>query len=232
MRNIQIMDAYALYVRKSLVVSKFLSLRRIFRCSAPLMNKTSKKMRGGPRKNKDRRGNSFGISNAGDSIVKRLTFPSILATGAGTAIPVTQFTSGGVQSLPATEFASFAARYQEYRVRAIRITGKAVLPIQSATAAHSALYVADVMGALAPSSSTQILSDERCTFNPTFRDFRKTINFNGYPNAQLWTATNVPIPTQNQYQIVCASAPLPVMTTATTYYSVIEEWDVEFRGSQ
>jgi hypothetical protein len=112
----------------------------------------------------------FKVETAGDQIVKRLTLPgSVLATGAGAAIPVTVVASSTVQNAPATEWASFAARYQQYRVRAIRIRGKAIQPIQTATSVHSVLYRGDYIGASVPGSASQVLSDEKLKKSPQIK---------------------------------------------------------------
>jgi len=176
---------------------------------------------------------AFGIINAGDQIVKRMTFSGLtLATGAGTVVAVTQYNSGEVQALPATEWASFAARYQQYRVRAIRVTGKAVQPVQSATISHAALYRGDFIGSATPASAAQVLSDERVKTCGTDRDFTDVVTWRKNPNARLWVTTTTAIPAANQYAWVCASPVTPALTTATTYYAIVVEWEVEFRGSQ
>jgi len=173
-----------------------------------------------------------GISNAGDQIVKRITAGGFaLATGAGTVIPVTSFTSTECQSNGA-EFASFAARYQQYRVRAIRVTGKAIQPIQSATITHSVLYRGDYINAAVPGSAAQVLSDEKVRMCGTDRDFTDVVTWRGNPNARLWNPTSAGIPAANQYSWVGASPSNPALTTATTYHAITVEWEVEFRGSQ
>jgi len=176
---------------------------------------------------------AFDIQDAGDQMVKRMSFQGLtLATGAGTTIPVTQVTSGAVQSSPATEWASFAARYQQYRVRAIRVTGKATQPIQTATISHSALFRGDYIGTAAPANSAQVFADERVKDNATTRDFTDVVTWRRNPNARLWNPTSAAVPAANQFAWVCASATAPVLTTATTYYAYEVEWEVEFRGSQ
>jgi len=175
----------------------------------------------------------FSIENAGDQIVKRMTLGSLtLATGAGTAIPVTVITSLQVQSAPATESASFAARYQQYRVRAIRLRGKAINPIQSTTVVHSVLYRGDYIGVSEPSGAAQVLSDENVKEVATCLDFTDVVTWSRNPNAKLWNPTSAAIPSQNSFAWVAASPTTPVLTTATTYYALTVEWEVEFRGSQ
>jgi hypothetical protein len=176
---------------------------------------------------------AFAFSNAGDQIVKRLSYePLTLATGAGTVIAVTPLTSGYVQSFPATEWASFAARYQQYRVRAIRVLAKATQPVQSATLTHSNLYRGDYIGASIPGTAAQVLSDENVKVNATCKDFLDIVTWSRNPNAKLWNPTSAVIPSANQFAWVCASTTTPPLTTATTYYAYTAEWEVEFRGSQ
>lgn len=175
---------------------------------------------------------AFAISNAGDQIVKRITLGSnVLATGAGTTIAVTNATSASVQA-GGVEFASFAARYQQYRVRAIRVTGKATQPVQSATVSHGALYRGDYIGSSAPTTAAQVFSDENVKECATHRDFSDVVTWSRNPNAKLWNPTSAAIPAANQFAWVCASATSPSLTTATTYFAYTVEWEVEFRGSQ
>jgi len=195
------------------------------------MNQKGNNRRCGSSKNKPHR--AFSIEKAGDQIVKRMTLPAqSLATGAGTAVPVTAYSSGLVQSSPATEWASFAARYQQYRVRAIRVTGKATQPVQTATVTHSVLYRGDYIGVSVPTTAAQVLSDENVRTCATDKDFRDVVTWKRNPNAKLWAPTSAPIPPANQFAWVCASATTPALTTATTYYATVVEWEVEFRGSQ
>jgi hypothetical protein len=164
--------------------------------------------------------------------VKRLTYPSFyLQTNAGTVIVVTTVSSGECFTF-ATEFASFAARYQQYRCRAVRVTGKAVQPVQTATIAHSVLFRGDFIGSELPGSSAQVLSDERVKTCTTNKDFMDVVTWKGNPNAKLWNPTSAIIPTANLFSWVCASASAPLLTTATIYYAIVMEWEVEFRGSQ
>ncbi len=193
------------------------------------MKRGRKNGRGGKRLN-----TRSGFSNsAGDVIRKRLTYTGLsLATGAGTAIPITNLPSGGVQSLPALEWASFAARYQQYRVRAVRVTGLSTQPIQSTTVSHSSLYRGDYLGVSAPATAAEVFADENVRTCSTHTSFQDVVNWSRNPNAKLWNPTSAAIPAANLFSWVAASATAPALTTGTTYYSLTFEWDVEFRGSQ
>lgn len=201
--------------------------------SPPLIRTTRlKNMKTNRRKGGKRRQNTR-IMAAGDIILKRFSLEgSVLGTGAGTGIAIDTFTSGYVQSAPATEWASFAARYQQYRVREIRLSLRAVNPVQSATVAHSQIYLADHLGSSVPSTPAQLLSDENVRSSPTWKDITYMTTWARNPNARLWNPTSAVIPTANQFAVSVGSASLPVLTTATTYFAVVVEWLVELRGSQ
>jgi len=200
------------------------------------MIKQRSKKRAAGRRSNNARPFSKGFENAGDQIVKRLTLSGqVLATGAGTAIPLTVVSGSsteGTAPTSADEWASFSARYQQYRVRAIRVVGKAVQPVQTATISHSDLYRADYIGTAGPASSAQVFADEMVKTNTTSRDFSHVVTWRRNPNAKLWNPTSATIPAANSFSWVCASPAAPALTTATTYYAYTVEWEVEFRGSQ
>ncbi len=60
-------------------------------------------------------------SGLGTQIIKRMTFVNTI-TSSGTGTYQLSVTSGSVQSSPATEWSSFAARYKEYRVLKLKVT--------------------------------------------------------------------------------------------------------------
>jgi hypothetical protein len=187
----------------------------------------------GQRKPSNKRKGAFQIEKAGDQIVKRMTISGdALSTGAGVVIPVQPVPSSLVQSAPASEWASFAARYQQYRVRAIRIRGKSTQPVQTAAITHSVLYRGDFIGASVPGTAAQVLSDENVKEVATCKDFSDIVTWSKNPNAKLWNPTSAVIPTANTFAWVCASPATPPLTTATTYFALTVEFEVEFRGSQ
>jgi hypothetical protein len=177
----------------------------------------------------------------GDQIVKKLTLPSqIQSTTAGAIIPLTTgITSSFVQSNPATEWASFAARYQQFRVRQVRVRMMPVFPVNSGVAGlavntgHSQMYVADYIGASLPASAAQVLSDERATVVSTAKGFSFVSTWNKNPNAKLWNPTGAAIPAANLFGIAWASnTNATLMAASLPYFAYDVEWIVEFRGSQ
>jgi hypothetical protein len=174
----------------------------------------------------------------GDIIRKRFTSPGVvIETTAGSLVAVnTSIDSAQVQNLPATEWASFAARYQFYRVRSVKMIVFPIYPGSGSPTAgatgHSVLYVGDYLGASAPTSAAQILSDERAMLYSTSKTFSFTATWDLNPNARLWAPTNALIPTANQYGIAFASATASVLPASTNLFTYVLEWDVELRGSQ
>lgn len=175
--------------------------------------------------------------DAGDVIVKRLTLPGVLLnTVVGTGvIGVGTFNSGECQSAPASEFASFAARYQQYRVRSFKLVGKAMHPTCDAVVSqHSCLYLSDFIGSSAPSTAAQVLSDEGSRQVETCKDFTFSTTWARNPNAKLWAPTSAAIPTANLLNIAQGGDPAVNMTAAAAQpiYICHLEWEVEFRGAQ
>jgi hypothetical protein len=190
-------------------------------------NKASRRNGGPPRT----------IGGAGDQIVKRMSFTgttSTLTTGAGTAIGITSIPSDPSGSGPgaAFEWSSFSQRYQQYRVRKMRITGKALLPVQNTTQTHSILIRADYIGTSGPATVPQVLADEKAKFVATCQDFVDVVTWARNPNAKLWNPTSASPPSANLFNWVCASFAANAMATATKYYQLVIEWEVEFRGAQ
>jgi hypothetical protein len=180
------------------------------------------------------------ISSEGDIIVKKLTYNvQYLLNGAG-VLPVTTINTAQVESDPASEWSSFAARYQQYRVKALSLTGYFVMPNGSSIGNPngSPIVLCDYLGSSAPSSATQIVSDERseirgiASVNGSLMFVFETDWFRN-PNAKLWNPTSAATPTANSYGIAFASHPQAVDGT-TNAVSIVGTvcWLVEFRGSQ
>jgi hypothetical protein len=174
----------------------------------------------------------------GDILVKKLTLPrASLSTTAGGIIPVTTYDAGLVQSVPASEWASFAARYQQFRVRSLQMILEPRYPFTTAAPSgggtgHGALYASDYIGTATPGSAAQILSDEGSLVTNTCKRVVFTVDWMRNPNAKLWNPTSAALPSANTYGVAVSSSPNSVMAVSTAFYDVQLEWIVEFRGSQ
>jgi hypothetical protein len=169
----------------------------------------------------------------GDLITKRLTTTQSLSTSAGGVIPVVSYTAAQVQSDPASEWASFAARYQQFRVKGISIT---LMPyytdwIDSVSAYCPNLAIGDYLGSAVPATLQQVLSDENTVLRNGNHVFTHSITWARNPNAKLWNPTSAALPTANSYA-VCLASLNNIGFDSTALFSVVIEWDVEFRGAQ
>jgi hypothetical protein len=173
------------------------------------------------------------LSYGGDIVLKRMTYPTTLTTTTGGLIAISATTSNSVQSIPATEWSSFAARYQQYRVKALTLTFYPLYNDATSTATYplAVLIVSDSLGGITPSSIAQQLADERAIVRSAGTSpFNYTVDWNRNPNAKLWTSTTGNIPTADQYQVNYSS--FGGLANTTAYYTVVIQWLVEFRGSE
>jgi len=175
---------------------------------------------------------------AGDGIVKRLTLPQASVNSSAGNVIALDATSTAALCTSASEWASFAARYQQFRVRGVRVILEPIWPgagnvVASTAFNHSALYVGDFIGVAAPASPTQLLSDEGAVVTNTSKRVDFTVDWARNPNAKLWNPTSAALPAPNGFGIAFASNPASATLQASTgYYSKTLEWIVEFRGSQ
>lgn len=174
--------------------------------------------------------------NAGDDVVKKMTLSSqSSSTNAGGVILVNSTTTAAlVQSQPAAEWASFAARYQQFRVRSVSIRMvPAFTDSQNLVVNQSQLYVADFIGTAAPTTAAQVLSDERSLMLGTHREFSFTCSWVRNPNAKLWNPTSAALPAANSFGIAFASSTVAgLLAASVVHYTFDVVWVVEFRGSQ
>lgn len=188
-------------------------------------------MTGKARRNKATRGD-------GDIISKRMTLPGgqIASTAGGIIAFGVTATAAFVQSVPASEWASFAARYQQFRVRSLTLILEPRFPASgtpiTAVGSHGALYVADFIGASVPASAAQLLSDEAAVVTNTSKKVVFTVDWMRNPNARLWNPTGAALPVANSYGIALAGNPASTLAVSTAFYDSTIMWEVEFRGSQ
>ncbi len=173
------------------------------------------------------------LTGNGDMIVKKMTIPNVTyASNAGGNIAVTDISSAIVQSFPASEWTSFSARYQQYRVRSLTLVVQPCRLIQDANGSHSEFLVGDFIGSTGPSSAAQLLSDENCSSYSTARPVRHTVTWARNPNAKLWNPTSAAIPTANTFSLALASNTAGTLGNVQTIFSGHVEVLVELRGSQ
>lgn len=172
----------------------------------------------------------------GDQITKRMTLPlQNVTTSAGGIVTVNFISSAAVQTAPASEWASFSARYQQYRVVNMRFILDPCFPVNTgltSVTGHSQLYFADFIGTAAAGSAAAVISDERMKPFTSSKRIDFSANWLRNPNAKLWNPTTAAIPGANTYSIVYCSSATATMAVSQIYLVGIIEFIVEFRGSQ
>jgi hypothetical protein len=171
------------------------------------------------------------VGSQGDIITKRVTYSNSYATSSGGVLALDVVNCAQVQSNPASEWASFAARYQQFRVKALSVTFYMVYP------SVGPYVFCDYIGSAAPSSATQIVSDERCVIRAPGGNAGSTLlvyetDWSRNPNARLWNPTSAALPAANGYGIAFTFHPLAVTVDSLTVLVGSTDWLVEFRGSQ
>jgi len=177
------------------------------------------------------------VLGSGDVIVKRMTIPSgSISTTAGGLVAVATYSSSLVQSTSATEWASFAARYQQYRVRRMRMSRIAIWNVTQSGGdqmGQATMYDSDWIGTSVPTSAAQVLADEKATISGSCQDRRLSVTWERNPNAKLWNPTSASIPAANQFGLALASGTTgAVLPSSAVVFTYSLEFDVELRGSQ
>jgi len=138
------------------------------------------------------------------------------------------FSSSGVSS--ATEFASMAARYQEYRVLAIRVKWRPHYSQQSdpdSGLPMSAVFTA----ATAPTTVLAFAASDGFEVSKAFcKAMDRTIEWSMNPNARLWCDRGSSIPPANAFGVAFRHPGL--CTAALNGFVVVDaylEYDVEWR---
>lgn len=174
------------------------------------------------------------VGPLGDIVTKRLTLlnGTNLATNGSGFVPVTNYAAGDCQS--ATEWSSFAARYQQFRVKALRITLTPLFPKSQfgSSGPHLTMVASDASGGSYPSTPSQVFSDERARLFSTDTRIVFETTWSRNPNASLWNVTSGAMPIANNYSVAVASSAQVATSLTSNIMSVSEEWIVEFKGSQ
>jgi hypothetical protein len=177
-------------------------------------------------------------SSATDIDERVLTGPyGVISSTAGGIIAPTAVSSGFVFT-NGTEFASYAARYSEYRIRAMRMYFMAChptnVPTATTTADHGAIFVGQSEQGPVVGSGQQVMSLFRRRVISTSKSFIAHADWSRNPNAQLWNAVGAIVVAANNFSIQWGTPAFAnnAIVASTDYYSCFLEWDVQFRGQQ
>jgi hypothetical protein len=146
--------------------------------------------------------------------------------------------SSGFVFTNGTEFASYAARYSEYRIKRMRMhfiaTHPTNVPTATDTADHGAIFVGQSEQGPVVGSGQQVMSLFKRQVHPTSQSFIFHSDWSQNPNAKLWNAVGAIVVAANNFSIQWGTPAFAnnAVVASTDYYSCFLEWDVEFRGQQ
>jgi hypothetical protein len=170
-----------------------------------------------------------------DITVKRMTVGSqVLTTSAFGIIGVTtNLQSDQCSQFPSTEWASYAARYDQYRVRKMTLYFKPTLvSTVPATNLLSVMYFSDFISTSIPTSAAQIIADSHFQQFSTGKEFQFTTTWDRNPNAKLWSPTSAAIPALSRYGVAfCSHTNVNLMPINTIIYCYLMEFEVELKDS-
>ncbi len=176
------------------------------------------------------------VSAATKGFMRKLTTITTLSTSVGGYIPATQMTSDSARL--ANDWSSFASRFTQFRVRAIKCTlipcvdittavnvgGGAVTPHPGPLMFGKYMEGTGYVNAAALASGAN-----RKIFNGREMLIEYEVTWDGVPEAKLWASTGAAIPTAQLYGIQFQDfANGPTSAASTVYYRWLQEYLVEF----
>lgn len=168
-------------------------------------------------------------------IARVLRTLSTLNVNASSVLATSAYPSSLVSSN--SEFSNIAQEFQSYRVRQMKLH---LLPVYNASSAvpgtndypQSALLMG-LWWERPASGISNILQTDGMRLLETGKKHVIETNFLGYPDAQLWTATNATIGATESYGYsFCTSLNFPTLEASSQVFIVCLEFDVEFQGMQ
>jgi hypothetical protein len=162
----------------------------------------------------------------------------IIASTAGSLIALNTCSSDTVRTIGSPEFTSYSARFQQFRVRRVCNRYLPVWPsgcnVFGATANlnHGVIYSGTFYGGSSPGTGQALLSSTSGRAHQSDTTITVQANWDMNPSAKLWSPVGSAIPTSNVIGVAICG-PLGASSTlvpSTDYFTVVNEWDVEFSG--
>ena len=174
-----------------------------------------------------------------DQTIVRRTFRYgyVLSTNGSAIMAVVTISSLTLGTI-GTQFNNFSQEFQEYRVPRIKahlICANSVSYSQPGTNTYPHCPILSTRWwELAPTLFEGVAQGSQCKILNSGKDYTMESNYNGFPNAQLWSATNVTLPADRAYGFVFCTPPgsYAVPEASSPVFSLVMEWDVEFKFAQ
>jgi hypothetical protein len=140
-------------------------------------------------------------------------------------------TSGGVTAT--TEWANLSANYEQYRVRAVKVT---VIPRvwSNMNSAAQVWYPGAVVVGRYPvgsggATTLAILAEDGSAVHAGWDVFSHIVTWESNPDAKLWTNCNASIPSLSLFGVQFqGTMPVPATYNTITTHDIVLEYDVEF----
>jgi len=162
--------------------------------------------------------------------MKRLTYPNLSLISTAGGVIATSYNSS--QCNNASEWTSFSVRYQEYRVKAMKVTLRPVYPSSQVGIVHTSVAIDQYAQNAAATTFASVVSGERSKILGSNDTISMSCDWDKNPNAKLWTLCTSTVPVANSYGINLCTPTTPLLTASTTYFAVDIEYLVEFRSAQ
>jgi hypothetical protein len=171
-------------------------------------------------------------------VTRKLVSTATVTSSAGGYITVQTVNSGGVTG--AYGWSNFSARWQQYRVKAMRVR---LFPLVDATTAVSvgggavtphptAIAFATYKGGVNYASYSEVVAGSNArVFNGREAVIEYGVDWRGNPEARFWSDTNAAIPTTQLFGIQYQDTGIAPASAATTaYFRQVTEWEVELNN--
>lgn len=174
----------------------------------------------------------FELANSVLSVLtKRIVTASTLSTnGAGLIVATTIANSNGVSVLG--DFASLAAIYSNYRVKAIKVTAKPFVNAYTTTTYVTPMIaVIPFRSGLVPSTFPSFIESSEVRLISGYDGGVFETSSKGYPDGQLWNPTNAVISTADSFGIAAMGQNYVAGSVSTYVWMLVTEYLCEFSVS-
>jgi hypothetical protein len=195
-------------------------------------NSNSKGRKGGGLKKREAEFFSADAKGKPVTLRRKLTVVAGYFAATGAAF-VQASASGGVTAT--TEWANLSANYEQYRVRAVKMT---VVPrvFSNMNSAAQVWYPGAVIAGeysvgSGGATTNAILAEGGSEVYRGWDKITKMVTWDVNPSAKLWTNCNVSIPAIQQIGVQFqGTMPVPATYNGITTHDIVLEYDVEFLG--
>jgi hypothetical protein len=175
-----------------------------------------------------------GVPFVKDTVLVKMVFANqvLTTTAFGVINTTTTLQSDQCSQFPSGSWASYAARFGQYRVHSMAMHLHPTLPVNSTSAAAgqiSSMHFSDFISTYIPTTAAGIVGDSSWREFSTGKPITFRANWARNPNAKLWSPTSAAIPIDRRYGIAyCSHTNINLLPVATIIFTWSAEFFVEF----